>query len=65
MDNSVSKEAIPPRLTPELLHFLDKTFPDRCAQPGETVEQIWVRSGQRSVVAFLIRIFEEQNENVR
>ena len=64
-NNDLSKEgAPPPRLTPELLGFLDRTFPERCPDTNETPAEIFFKSGQRSVVRYLIRIYEEQNENV-
>ena len=65
MNERVSKDLFPPNISDELMEFLDQTFPDRCASLGETEQQIFWRSGQRSVVAFLARIYEEQNDNVR
>lgn len=53
-----------PRVTQDMLAFLDQNFPERCAELGDDVATIFFRSGQRSVVKYLIRIFEEQNENV-
>ena len=54
----------PPRLTVEMLAFLDQNFPERCAEIGDGVPDIFFRAGQRSVVRYLIRIYEEQNDNV-
>lgn len=53
-----------PRLSAELIRFLDQSFPDRCPDLEDTLPQIYYKSGQRSVVKFLTRIFEEQNDNV-
>lgn len=68
MANSDLSKELPyypcPRLSLELLKFLDQAFPDKCPDLEETMQQIYYKSGQRSVVNFLIRIFEEQNENV-
>lgn len=67
MSNSnLSKEAfiLPPRIPHEIVAFLDRTFPEKCADLGEGTDKIFFASGQRSVVRFLIRLFEEQNENV-
>ena len=53
-----------PRISPELLSFLDQNFPERCAELGDDLPTIYHRAGQRSVVKYLISLFEEQNENV-
>lgn len=64
----LSKETFPyipcPRLSPELIGFLDQSFPEECARLDESLPSVYYKSGQRAVVKFLIRIFEEQNENV-
>jgi hypothetical protein len=68
MNNPVSKEAFilpPPMLREDLIAYLDQNFPEKCAELSERPEEIFFRSGQRSVVRFLCRIFEEQNDNVR
>ena len=52
-----------PRLTRELIAFLDQNFPERCADLGDGVPEIFHRAGQRSVVKYLIRIYEDQNDN--
>ena len=51
-------------ITEDLLKFLDETFPERCPNPEHTDRQIWMQVGQRSVVKFLQRIYEEHNENL-
>ena len=51
-------------ITEYLLEFLDETFPERCPSPEHTDRQIWMQVGQRSVVKFLQRIYEEHNENL-
>ena len=67
-NSNLSKETLPvlpiPRLSGDLLAFLDQNFPERCAELDESVPSIFYRAGQRSVVKYLIRIFEDQNENV-
>lgn len=66
MDNSnLSKEAfVPtPRIPVEVLRYLDYVFPERCPDLSDTVDAIYFKAGQRSVVRYLIRIFEEQDEN--
>jgi hypothetical protein len=64
----LSKETLPlmpiPRISPELLAFLDQNFPERCAELGDDLPTIYHKAGQRYVVKFLMSLFEEQNENV-
>ncbi len=44
----------PPPLIPEsLIAYLNTVFPDRCARPGETQEDIWMAAGARKVVNHL------------
>lgn len=65
MNDLASKEGFLfpcPRLTPELLSFLNQTFPEKCAEPSQPMPEIFFASGQRSVVRYLIRLFEEQQE---
>ena len=68
MSNSDLSKELPyypcPRLSPELIRFLDQSFPDKCPDVGESMPEIYFKSGQRAVVKFLIRLFEEQNDNV-
>jgi hypothetical protein len=64
-NNDSSKEGKPiPRIPVEVVTFLDQTYPERCADLKETLSEIYYRAGQRSVVTYLIRLLEEQNENV-
>jgi hypothetical protein len=69
MDNRLSKETLPyipaPRLTPELIDFLEFNFPEKSASLGQDITEIFHQAGQRSVVKFLKRVYEEQNDNVR
>lgn len=64
-NEDASKEGFPiPRIPGEVVRFLDLTYPERCADLKETLLEIYYRAGQRSVVKYIVRIFEEQNENV-
>jgi len=68
MINPLSKEGFlsqAPRVPPELVAYLNQTFPEKCADLGEDVSSIFHRAGQRSVVLYLIRLLEEQEDNVR
>lgn len=49
-----------PIVTQELVKFLDQNFPEQCASLTETVNEIYYRSGQRSVVVFLKTLYMEQ-----
>lgn len=49
-----------PRLTPELLTWLEAHFPDRMVDPDTSDRHVWVKSGQVSVVRFLKQTYEEQ-----
>lgn len=53
-----------PSISREMIAFLDANFPERCADLKDGLPEIYHRAGQRSVVRYLIRLFEEQNENV-
>lgn len=53
-----------PTIPKALLDELDSRFPEMSADPGWTDREIWIRSGQRSVVRFLLGQFKRQNENI-
>lgn len=60
-----SKEAsLPtPRIPENIVAYLNFVFPEKSANLGDSQDSIMFQGGQRSVVRFLMRIFEEQNEN--
>lgn len=51
-----------PSVPKALLDDLDTRFPDRCPPLGMSEAEIYYRSGQRAVVAFLQDQFNLQNE---
>lgn len=53
-----------PSIPKELLEELEKRFPDKCPEQGETTDQIRVKMGQVSVIRFLRAAFEFQNTTV-
>lgn len=53
-----------PVIPKDLLDALDKRFPERCPDPSWSDREVWVRVGERQVVRFLKRMFDQQNENV-
>ena len=65
-NSDLSKEAfVPvPRIPQDVVAYLDLVFPEKCADLGETMDSVFHRSGQRAVVRYLIRLFQDQNDNV-
>ena len=67
MINNDSKELeyirIPP-ISEHLVNFLDQNFPEQCASLTESINEIYFKAGQRSVVTFLRTVFLEQKNNV-
>lgn len=53
-----------PTIPQALLAELDRRFPECCADLKWSEKEIWFMSGQRSIVRFLLHIFEEQNKTV-
>ena len=53
-----------PALSEDLINALDERFPESCADLQWTEKDIWYKSGQRSVIKFLLTTMEEQNEDV-
>lgn len=51
-----------PALDKELIDFLNKRFPERCAEEKETERQIFIYAGQRSVVRLLNEVYKAQTE---
>jgi hypothetical protein len=52
-----------PVITKEMIDYLDKLFPDKCADLKDTDKEIFYKSGQRSVVNHLKEQFKIQGEN--
>ena len=51
-----------PYVSEELLNELEERFPNQSPQKEETHQQLMWRGGQRSVVEFLRKQFEEQSK---
>lgn len=49
-----------PRITPELLAWLELYFPDRMVDPDIDEREVWLRCGQVSVVRFLRQTMTNQ-----
>ena len=53
----------PPRISKELIDYLDRLFPNQCAELDQEEKEIFYKSGQRSVVNHLIEKHKIQREN--
>lgn len=53
-----------PLIPLELLQALIVAFPEKSPSPGEKVKDLRHRGGQASVIRFLQRKYDEQNDNV-
>lgn len=51
-----------PYISPELIRFLEATYPDRLPDPTESLDSIRHRAGQVSVIRFLKSLHEDQHE---
>lgn len=53
-----------PVIPKDLLDVLDAKFPEKCPEVNWSDREIWIKVGQRSVVRHLLKIYEQQNENI-
>ena len=53
----------PPRISKELIEYLDRLFPNQCADLKDDEKTTFYKSGQRSVVNHLIEKQKLQMEN--
>ena len=53
-----------PVITDELIQALDAVFPNRCPDLSPSDRDVWNRSGQRSVVDYLIEQQLRQKETM-
>ncbi len=53
-----------PRISKEIMDWLDQSFPVVSPALHDTEREIFYRVGQRSVVDHLISLFREQNDNL-
>ncbi len=54
---------IPP-LKEDLINSLDERFPEQSADMQWSDREVWFKAGQRSVIKFLLKEYEEQKEDV-
>lgn len=52
-----------PYVPPEVLRELEKRFPERSPELGESHDQLMFRGGARSVIRFLSMQVEDQSRN--
>jgi hypothetical protein len=53
-----------PDLSSSLIKKLDELYPKRFPDLSWSDREIWFKSGQRNVVDFLQRVYDEQNETI-
>ena len=53
-----------PYITPELLEYLERLYPDRSPRIDTPDRQVWFQSGQADLVRHLRSVFDQQNENI-
>ncbi len=53
-----------PPLNEDLIHELNRRYPERTPELDWTDRDIWVRVGERRVVRFLNEMFTRQQENL-
>jgi len=56
-------ERIPPS-SYALIDALNTEFPERCAQPGQSMDDIQRAAGRREVVNMLLRLRAEETEDI-
>jgi hypothetical protein len=53
-----------PSVSPELIEYLEKLYPDHSPSLKTPDREIWFKAGQVDVVRHLRRLFDYQNETV-
>jgi len=53
-----------PIIKDDLINALDELFPEASADLQWSEKEVWFKSGQRSVVKFLLSQYKEQKEDV-
>ena len=53
-----------PTLSKELIQALNERVPERCPDPTWTDREIWIYTGKRELVKFLVNEFKEQEDNL-
>tara|TARA_R100001594_G_C3999134_1_gene254287 strand:- start:336 stop:572 length:237 start_codon:yes stop_codon:yes gene_type:complete len=56
-------KSIPP-LKEDLINSLDERFPEQSADMQWNDREVWFKAGQRSVIKFLLKEYQEQKEDV-
>jgi len=54
-----------PPVSKDLIEAMNPLYPEKCPDPEDSMQQVWYKSGQRSVVNFLIEQRKRQNETIR
>ncbi len=51
-----------PTIPHDFIVWLDSRYPERCAQPGDTLEDLMFLGGKRDLVRWLKKAYEVQND---
>jgi len=51
-----------PKISKEIIEYLDKLFPDKCPNITDDEKNVWYKTGQRSVVNHLKKEKQVQEE---
>ena len=54
-----------PQVPKVLIDYLNQFYPDCCPKESDSNRAIWIKTGQRSVVNFLLEQHKRQNEEIR
>lgn len=57
------EETPPPHVDAGLVEWLSKIYPERCARPGDTIEDIWMAAGAQRVILKLRATAARQRED--
>jgi hypothetical protein len=49
-----------PQIPKDLIEYLNREYPEACAEPGQTMDQLMFYGGKRDLVRLLALIYEEQ-----
>lgn len=53
-----------PPLNKVFLDTLTKQFPNQVPDISDSDREVWCKVGEQRVISFLVRVFEEQTENI-
>ena len=48
----------------QLINWLDRMFPEKCPNPGQSIEEIWMEVGKREVIRILHQFQYQRDEEI-